>query len=175
MHLLIIDRIRNAGLLFISNILGVRWIICMDKLDSRIIALLQEDGRASNAGIARDAGVSEGTVRRRLKRLVDEEYIHVVAMLDPSKLGYSSEALIGVQVDPDKIDQVSDALSDFDEIGWVAVTTGSYDLFAWATLPTSEDLGVFLRSCIGSIPGVRRLETFVNLSMKKRKNGVTTA
>ena len=40
----------------------------MDELDTKIIAMLQEDGRASNAGIARRVGVSEGTVRRRLKR-----------------------------------------------------------------------------------------------------------
>ena len=75
----------------------------MDELDSKIIALLQEDGRASNAGIARRVGVSEGTVRRRLKRLVQEEYISVVALLDPGRMGYASEALVGVQVDPDKV------------------------------------------------------------------------
>ena len=79
----------------------------MDELDFTIISLLQDDGRASNAGIARQAGVSEGTVRRRLKRLIDEEFIKVVALLDPAKMGYSSEALVGIQVDPDKIDPTS--------------------------------------------------------------------
>ena len=145
----------------------------MDELDSRIIALLQEDGRASNAGIARKVGVSEGTVRRRLKRLIDEEYIRVVALLDPAKMGYASEALIGIQVDPDKIDQVADDMSSLDEISWVAVTTGSYDIFAWATLQSSMSLGIFLRTKVGTIPGVRRSETFVNLAAKKRGYGVT--
>ena len=145
----------------------------MDELDSKIIALLQEDGRASNAGIARKVGVSEGTVRRRLKRLIDEEYIRVVALLDPVKMGYASEALIGIQVDPDKIDQVADDISGLDEISWVAVTTGSYDVFAWATLQSSMSLGIFLRTKVGTIPGVRRTETFVNLVAKKRGYGVT--
>ena len=104
----------------------------MDELDSNIISMLQQDGRASNAGIARQAGVSEGTVRRRLKRLVDEEYIHVIAMLDPGKLGYRSEALIGVTVEPDKIDRAADDISRLDEVTWVAVTTGAFDIFAWA-------------------------------------------
>ena len=76
----------------------------MDELDSQIIKILQQDGRASNAGIARDVGVSEGTVRRRLKRLVQEEFIQVVALPDPAKLGLESQALVGVQVEPDKID-----------------------------------------------------------------------
>ena len=145
----------------------------MDELDAKIIAMLQEDGRASNAGIARRVGVSEGTVRRRLKRLVQDEYISVVALLDPGKMGYAAEGLIGVQVDPDKIDQVADALADLEEISWVSVTTGSYDIFCWAILPSSEALGIFLRTKAGTIPGVRRTETFVNLATKKRGYGVS--
>jgi len=145
----------------------------MDELDSKIIALLQDDGRASNAGIARKVGVSEGTVRRRLKRLIQEKFISVVALLDPGKMGYASEALIGVQVDPDKIDRVADDLAGLEEISWVAVTTGSFDIFCWATLHSSESLGIFLRTKVGTISGVRRTETFVNLAARKRGFGVT--
>ena len=145
----------------------------MDELDTKIIALLQRDGRASNAGIAREVGVSEGTVRRRLKRLIQEEYIRVVALLDPAKMGYASEALVGIQVDPDKVDQVSDDIRTLDEVNWVAVTTGAYDVFAWATLHSPETLGIFLRTKIGTIPGVRRTETFVNLAVKKRGYSVS--
>ncbi|KAA1299939.1 MAG: AsnC family transcriptional regulator, partial [SAR202 cluster bacterium] len=52
----------------------------MDELDGKIIAMLERDGRASNARIARDVGVSEGTVRRRLKRLINEQIINVIAL-----------------------------------------------------------------------------------------------
>lgn len=144
----------------------------MDELDTQIIKILQKDGRASNAGIARDVGVSEGTVRRRLKRLVQEEFIQIVALPDPGKMGLESQALVGVQVDPDKVDQVADDLSNLDEVKWVAVTTGSYDVFAWAAFPSAEALGIFLRTKVGTVPGVRRTETFVNLSNKKRGYGV---
>ena len=139
----------------------------MDKLDSKIIQILQEDGRASNAGIARKVGVSEGTVRRRLKRLIQGEFITVVALPDAAKLGFDSQALVGVQVDPDKIDQVADALAGLSEINWVAITTGAFDVFAWATLQSAEALGIFLRTKIGTIQGVRRTETFVNLDRKR--------
>lgn len=144
----------------------------MDDLDRKIINLLEKNGRASNARIARDVGVSEGTVRRRLKRLVGEKIISVVAVPDPRKLGYESEALIGVQVDPDKIDSVAGRLSDLKHTSWVSVTTGTYDVFAWATLPTAEALGKFLREEVGAIPGVRRTETFVSLQVIKREYGV---
>jgi Lrp/AsnC family transcriptional regulator for asnA, asnC and gidA len=143
----------------------------MDELDTKIIDILQGDGRASNAGMARLVGVSEGTVRRRLKRLVEQGYIEIVALPDPIKLGYESQALVGVQVDPDKVDQVANDLADLAEINWVAITTGSFDIFAWATLQSAEELGLFLRTKVGVISGVRRTETFVNLEKKKRGNG----
>ncbi len=144
----------------------------MDELDTKIIEILQKDGRSSNAGIARKVGVSEGTVRRRLKRLVQEEYIQVVALPDPTKMGLESRALIGVQIDPDRIDQVADDLDSLREISWVATTTGTFDVFAWASLRNAEELGVFLRTKVGTIPGVRRTETFVNLGNRKRGSNV---
>ncbi len=145
----------------------------MDNLDLRIISLLQVDGTATNAGIAREIGVSEETVRRRLKRLMQEEYIKVVALPDPMKRGYKSEVLIGVQVDANRIDEVAEKIAEMDEVNWVSVTTGSFDVFAWATLKSSEELSTFLRSKVGMISGVRKMETFINLAIKKRRYGIS--
>ena len=140
----------------------------LDPLDNQIIDILKKDGRASNASIARELDLTEGTVRRRLKRILDEDYVHVTVLMDAGKMGYVSEALVGVQVDPDKLDEVARHIADLSEVGWVALTTGTYDVFAWTALPSPEELGVFLRTRIGTIPGVRRTETFVNLSVMKR-------
>ena len=144
----------------------------MDELDRHIIQILQVNGRASHARIARDVGVSEGTVRRRLKTLVNDSVIKVVALPNPEVLGYDTEALVGIQVDPDKIDEVAGLLVELKESSWVAVTTGSFDIFCWVTLPTSEELGNFLKAVVGTIPGVRRTETFVSLSVRKRNYGI---
>ena len=138
----------------------------MDELDTKVIKILQKDGRASNAAIARKVGVSEGTVRHRLKRLVQEEYIQVVALPDFVKMGYQTQALVGIQVEPEKIDKVAGDLSTLPEISWLAVTTGSFDIFAWVTLLSAEALGIFLRTKVGIVPGVQRTETFVNLDKK---------
>ena len=144
----------------------------LDELDRQIIQILQGDGRASNARIARDVGVSEGTVRRRLKRLIQDGIIKVAALPDPEMLGYDTEALVGVQVDPDKIDVVANNLASLEEAIWVSVTTGAFDIFTWVTLPSSDELGVFLKSKVGTIGGVRRTETFVSLSVRKRAYGL---
>jgi len=144
----------------------------MDQLDRNIIAILEENGRASNARIARTVRVSEGTIRRRLKRLINDGIINVTAVPDPQKLGYQSEALIGVQVDPDKVNEVAASLTELENTRWVATTTGSFDVFTWVTLPNAEALGLFLREKVGVIPGVRRTETFVNLNVSKRQYGI---
>ena len=144
----------------------------MDDLDRKIIELLQVNGRAANARIARDVGVSEGTVRRRLRRLIQDETIRVVAVPDPEKMGYNTVALIGIQADPDKIDAVAERLAERTEIQYVSLTTGSYDIFVWVALPSSEELGNFLRRKVGIIPGIRRTETFVNLAIVKKGYGV---
>ena len=145
----------------------------MDDLDRKLIALLQVNGRASNARIARDVGVSEGTVRRRLRRLIQEEVIRVVAVPDPEKMGFNTVALVGIQADPDKIDAVAEKLAQLPEAHYVSLTTGSYDIFIWVALSSSEELGKFLRQKVGITEGIRRTETFVHLAIAKKGYGIT--
>ncbi|MFB3092705.1 MAG: Lrp/AsnC ligand binding domain-containing protein [Dehalococcoidia bacterium] len=52
------------------------------------------------------------------------------------------------------------------------MTTGAFDVFAWVGMTSTEELGIFLRTKIGTIPGVTRTETFVNLTIKKRTYGL---
>ena len=139
----------------------------VDDLDNQIVEILKKDGRASNAHIARALGVSEGTVRRRLRMLIEGGVIHVNVSLDPVKMGLTTEAIIGLEVDPDKMDPVCASLADFDEIGYVTLTTGAMDVFAWGRFSSTESLGLFLRSKVGKIPGVRRTETYMCISVRK--------
>ena len=143
----------------------------MDGLDHGIIKVLRGDGRASNAAIARQVGVSEGTVRRRLGRLIEEQFVRIVALPDPVKLGLDAEALVGIKVDAGQVDQVADEVSSLAGVGWVAVTTGPYDLFAWVTLESAAALSSFLRAELGVIPGIRRSETFVSLGPRRMGRG----
>ena len=73
----------------------------MDLIDKKIVSMLGLDGRLSNAQMARELDVSEGTIRRRVKNLLETKTISIVAASDPKKLGFLSEALIGVQCEPD--------------------------------------------------------------------------
>ncbi|HJN59100.1 MAG: Lrp/AsnC family transcriptional regulator [Dehalococcoidia bacterium] len=143
----------------------------MDKLDYKIVSMLKQDGRLSNANVARVLKVSEGTIRRRLKRMTNENIIRIFAVPNPESIGLHSEALIGIQVDPDKMEIIANKVSKLEQATWVAHTTGTYDIFLWAAVESTEELGKFIRGPIGTIPGVRRTETFVNLRVVKRGHG----
>ena len=139
----------------------------LDEINGQIIDILREDGRSSNASIARRLGMSEGTIRRRLNMLINSGIVKVNVILDPAKMGLSTEAIIGIQVDPDKVDEEGESLTKVNEIEWVSITTGSFDMFVWVTVQSAEQLGFFLRNEVATIPGVRKTETFMNLFKKK--------
>ena len=128
----------------------------LDTLDYQVINLLQENGRATNTEIANEIGVSEGTVRRRYRNLIEEGVIKVVAIPDPSKLGRGTTAVVGLQVDPAEVEPAANPMAKFPEVQYVSITTGAYDIFIWVALPSPEQLSTFLRSDIGSISGVKR-------------------
>ena len=144
----------------------------MDELDVNIINLLQLDGRASNAKIAREAGVSEGTISRRLKKLIEDGYLSVIAIPNLDRLGFATTAMIGIQTEPGMSEKVATTIAELEQAHYVAVTTGSFDVFVWVGTDTAENLGSFLREQVGVINGVQRTETFVNLSIKKRTSGL---
>ncbi len=130
--------------------------------------MLQKDGLSPNAKIANKVGVSEETVRRRVKRMLKDDYLRVVAVPNTEKMGFSSQVLIGLQVIPEKMDVVAERLLNIPEVRWLSVTTGSFDIFAWVILKDSKDLGVFLRQTVFCVEGIQKVETFMNLDLKTR-------
>ncbi len=138
-----------------------------DKLDRTIIEILQQDGRAPNARMSRTLHVSEGTVRRRLAKLIREHTIRVVAVAEPQQLGYHLSAIIGLRTDPPRTESVATALAAFSEAEHVAVTTGRYDVLAWVNVVDAAALSDFLQHKVGGVDGVRQTETFVVLDSPK--------
>ncbi|MCH8351797.1 MAG: Lrp/AsnC family transcriptional regulator [Chloroflexi bacterium] len=144
----------------------------MDELDQRIMSLLQIDGRIPNAEIARKLGVSEGTVRRRVGRLLQDDVIRITAVPNIEKMGYAATALVGVQTRSGWADDVAEALARLEEVHYAAVTTGAFDVFIWIGLESAQRLGDFLHTKVAPVEGIQRTETFLNLGIKKRTYGV---
>jgi len=141
----------------------------VDDLDNQIIEILSLDGRISNASIARNLGVSEGTIRRRLNILKDEGIINVKVVLNPNYLASETEAIIGIQVDLSLIREVVLKLNGINEIRWVNITSGSFDIFVNVSTKSLSDLLVLLQNKIGKIDGVKKIETFTTLDVPMDK------
>ena len=141
----------------------------VDDLDNQIIEILSLDGRMSNASIARNLGVSEGTIRRRLNILKDEGIINIKVLLNPNYLASETEAIIGIQVDLSLIREVVLKLNGINEIRWVNITSGSFDIFVNVSTKSLSDLLVLLQSKIGKIDGVKKIETFTTLDVPMDK------
>ena len=141
----------------------------VDQIDSRMISLLQKDGRISNIEISKRLKISEATVRTRLKRLIDEEYLQIVAVSNPLKLGFNVTGDLYIHVEMKKIEHVIRELKKIKELWYIVMTTGDADINAEFVVKTLEDLNDLVYNRISAIDGVIRVETSVILKFIKRK------
>ncbi len=139
----------------------------IDDLDKQIIEILGSDGRMSNAAIARNLGVSEGTVRRRLNIMKEQGIIDVKVVLNSAYSDVGSEAIVGMQVALASIRKVVFELDQIEEIRWITITSGSFDIFVNVAAESLSDLLSLLQNKIGKIEGVDRVETFTTLEVSK--------
>ena len=147
----------------------------IDKVDSRMISLLQLDGRISNTDIAKKLGVSEATVRTRLKRLIDEEFIQIVAVSNPFKLGFEIAGDLYINVEMRKIDKVIKELKKVKELWYIVTTTGDTNINAEFVVKTLEDLNDLVYNKISNIDGVIRIDSSIIMKFVKRKYDFGTA
>src|SRR5437867_4149691 len=115
----------------------------VDDLDRAIIGRLQLDGRATVRSIARALNASEVTVRRRIGGLVRSKVIQILPIVNPDVFGYEIVAELGLEVETGKVREVARQLAAFDQVFFVAVTTGKFDVVCWIVLSTRHDLLVF--------------------------------
>ena len=139
----------------------------LDETSKAIIEQLQQDGRRSYAAIGKAVGLSEAAVRQRVQRLIDAGVMQIVAVTDPLQLGFPRQAMIGIEVEGD-LDSVADALAEMEEVDYVVITAGSYDLLAELVCRNDDHLLELLSKRIRKIPGVRRTESFVYLKLRKQ-------
>ncbi len=133
----------------------------MDELDRLILQTLQEDGRTPFTHIAKQASVSETTIRSRYNNLVKEGIICSVGVVDPYALGFQAPAIIGVSVEPGTVDQVARTIADLSEVSYLVMTLGRFDLFIEVFCRDLPHLTDFITQQVHSLPGVRSTETLV--------------
>ena len=143
----------------------------MDDLDHAIVAMLREDGRRPYTEIAQALDVSEGTVRNRVARLLEERVLQIVGLIDPQKLGYDAPAMIGVSVHSADLESVAARIAAFPEVSYLIMVSGEYDLMVEVMCRDREHLAAFLNQQLRRVPGVIRTTTYMILGTYKMAYG----
>lgn len=138
-----------------------------DAQDKAIIAELQRDGRASYAAIAEAVGLSETAVRNRVKRLTDAGVMQIVAVTDPTQLGFARQAMIGIRASG-MLEPVAAAIAALPEVDYVVITAGSYDVLAEVVCESDAHLLELVSGRIRQVEGVRETDTLMYLKLEKQ-------
>jgi Lrp/AsnC family transcriptional regulator, regulator for asnA, asnC and gidA len=138
----------------------------LDDIDRAIIERLQVDGRTPYTRLGAAIGLSEAAVRQRVQRLVDAGVMQVVAVTNPLSVGYRRMAMIGVRTEG-PTDGIADQLQAMQDIDYLVVTAGSFDLMCEVVVSDDADL-LDLTNRIRRVPGVVSTETFIYLDLVKQ-------
>jgi Lrp/AsnC family transcriptional regulator, regulator for asnA, asnC and gidA len=140
--------------------------VVLDDLSKQIIEQLQQDGRRSYAAIGKAVGLSEAAVRQRVQRLIDVGAMQIVAVTDPLTLGFLRQTMVGIRCGGN-LEQVAARLAAMEEIDYVVITAGSFDLIVEVVCENDDQLLQILGR-VRSIPSVTATETFVYLKLCKQ-------
>lgn len=150
-----------------QNTISTEYNDQLDETDVKIVEALRKDGRLAFAQIAEQLGVSPGMIRQRYNRLVEMGYLKVVAITNPSQMGIKTMAMIGIRTDGDKMIQVAEQIAALDEVIYIIIVSGRYDIMAEVFCRDHTDLLKFLTEKLAKIKGVRETESFMHLKIVK--------
>lgn len=142
----------------------------IDQLDAEIVAMLRTDGRRPTVEIARQLGVAEGTVRKRIDRLVRERVIQIGAWADPLKVGYHFYTNIELEVDLARVEAIADRIAKLPEIFFMGISTGRFGIFAVGCFRSTEHFHEFMTQRLARVPGVHNAVTSNITRIVKREH-----
>lgn len=144
----------------------------LDDLDRQVIERLARDARVSNRAIAAELGVTEGTIRTRIKRLQAEGLIQFTVVTDFRMAGSPNLVMMGIHADPGRVAALAQEISALAEINCVIVLLGRYSLLAMGLFQTVEHVNDLVLTRIRPLEGVRDVEVSVSVHNIKYEAGV---
>ncbi|MBO8163089.1 MAG: Lrp/AsnC family transcriptional regulator [Brevibacillus sp.] len=143
----------------------------IDQVDRQILQILRHDGRAAYTEIAHQLGISEGTVRTRITRLLQEGVFGFSIHTDPRKLGLHVLAIIGLTTKLGLQQNVAEELCKLPEVRFVGAFSGKHDLIIQACFHDNEELITFVNERLSQIHGIMSAD--VSLELKQYKDPFT--
>jgi Lrp/AsnC family transcriptional regulator for asnA, asnC and gidA len=139
----------------------------LDEIDLQLVSALRKDGREAFTQIAKRLHVSAGMIRMRYNRLVELGALRVIAVSNPLSLGYSTMALIGIKAEGDRLMEVANQITQLEEVVYLIVVSGSYDIIVEVMCRDQNHLLQFLTTRLYKIDGIREAESFIHLKILK--------
>lgn len=147
--------------------------VSLDKIDKRMLRLLQKDGRLSNAELANQVNVSPATCHRRTQRLFEDGHIQSVrAVVHPESVGLGAIALVGVVLDrstPESFATFEAAILKLSMILDCHLVAGDFDYLLKIRVRDMADFSKLHGEVLIALPEVRQARTF--FVMKEVKDG----
>ena len=143
----------------------------LDTIDKSILAILQCEGRLSNAELARRVNLSPPATHARLRRLEDEGYIRgYAALLDRESTGFDMLCFVQISLQlhqPQQVEAVRAAIREMPEVLECHHVTGEYDYLLKVVIHNRKDLERFVLERLTPVPGVARIHTSLVLTEVK--------
>lgn len=139
----------------------------LDNLDTSIIAILRENGRATNQEIAEKLSVTAATVSARLQKMEEARVMRVVAVTDFSAYNYNVIIALGVNVLGRSAGEVARDIAVLPQVLSVNIMSGSHDLELLVALHDFSEVESLLYNHIAKIEGVERIEPGIAVDIVK--------
>jgi DNA-binding Lrp family transcriptional regulator len=139
----------------------------LDDLDRQLIDILSHDARVSNRKIASDLGVTEGTVRGRIKRLQQDRLIAFTAITSFGLERETKLAFVGVLAEVENLKRIARDVADLAGVNGVLITLGRFNILAICLFSDLEELHHIASDQILAIPGVHHVETSIAVKTVK--------
>lgn len=139
----------------------------IDDLDRQLIDILSKDARISNRKIAVDLGVTEGTVRGRIRRLQAEKLIAFTAITSFEFADTTKMAFIGIQAEFDRVRDVARKVADLPAVNAVMITMGRFNIIAFCLFSELDRLHTIASEEILPIDGVHHVESSIAVKTLK--------
>ena len=141
----------------------------LDDTDERIIELLREDGRIPYRAMAAELGLTEATVRSRVRRLEESNAMRVVAVTDFQAAGYELMLAVGIQVDQRTPLEVAEELARIPEVFSINLVIGTYDIEILVVARDQAALADLIYQRLATLPGVLRVAPSLAVNVLKNQ------
>jgi Lrp/AsnC family transcriptional regulator, regulator for asnA, asnC and gidA len=139
----------------------------IDEIDENLINELEKNGKLSYASLAEKLNTSNATISRRINSLIKRDMIKIVAVPNPTKLGFNINSLIHLRVQTEKLDDVCEKISSYPEVHSVMTLINNFDIVVGVHFPTSEMMHDFIVNNVAAINGIVNIETYIRAEVKK--------